>query len=209
MRPCLGRLLILFALLGSAALPATAWGQQGVLELEGGPEAATISVFVDSETGQLVVRDPAGIEPPGEPCEPPPGAPTTEFRCPAGAIGAIVGHLGGGDDSLLVAPDLAVRIGARVDGVSRPLHGGPGADLLRSGSASDLLLGGRGGDRLLGRAGPDLIRAGAGRDRLLAGTGADALYGGPGPDLLRGGSGPDLCRGGPGRDRVGSCALRR
>jgi RTX calcium-binding nonapeptide repeat (4 copies) len=209
MRPRFGR-YVLLALLAWAALPPTAAGQQGgVLELSGGPEPARIIAFVDAETAELVLRDAAGIEPPGQPCEPPPGTPTTEIRCPPGAIRAVVGNLGGGDDAFLAEPDLAVRIGARVDGTPQPLRGGAGSDLLRSGAAADLLLGGDGRDRILGRMGADLLRGGAGRDRIFAAAGGDALFGGSGADLLRGGPGPDLCRGGGGRDRFDSCALRR
>lgn len=208
MRPRLRRLLPL-VLLGSAALPVAAAQGAGVLALNGGPEPAAIAVFVDPDTGELVIRDPAGIEAPGDPCEPAAGTETSEIRCPPGAIEAIVGQLGAGGDSLTVAAGTEVRIGARIEGHLRPLRGGPGADSLQGGVLADVLAGDRGTDRLLGKARDDLLRGGGGRDRLLGGGAADAIYGGAGADLLRGGAGPDLCRGGPGGDRFRSCVLIR
>jgi hypothetical protein len=209
MRSC-PRRLVLLALLVCSAPPATAAAQTGaVLELSGGPEASAIGVSTDPGSGELVVRDPGGIEPPGDPCEPASGTMTSEFRCPPGTIAAIVGSLGAGDDSLTLAEGIGIRVGARVDGRPRPLGGGPGRDRLRGGDRSDLLAGGDGSDLLLGAAGGDLLRGGLGADRLRGGAGADALLGGDGADRLLGGPGPDLCRGGGGPDRLVSCAFGR
>jgi RTX calcium-binding nonapeptide repeat (4 copies) len=196
------------AVLLIAATPGFARAEgPAVLRLSGDSEAARIAVSIDPDSGELVLSDPAGIEPPGAPCTPPPEAATTEIRCPADAIGAIVGNLGEGNDRLTVASDVPVRIGARVSGRLRGLHGGPGADQLYGGAAGDALFGDAGGDRLLARGGADLLRGGLGADRLLAGPGADALFGAAGADRLNGGAGRDFCNGGAGPDGLRSCAL--
>jgi Ca2+-binding RTX toxin-like protein len=87
--------------------------------------------------------------------------------------------LRGGDDTLIVDPDVVANITAR---------GGSGDDTMRGGAGNDRLDGGSGDDRLFG---------GAGNDRLTGGSGDDYLDGGAGKDIQIGGSGnntvvPDL-----------------
>ena len=193
-----------------AAMPGVVRAEgSAALRLSGNSQAAQISVSIDPASGELVLSDPGGIDPPGDPCTPPPGAPATEIRCPADSIGAIIGNLGGGDDRLIVAPDVPVRIGARVSGRLQGLHGGPGGDQLAGGAAGDAIFGDAGADRVLGRGGADLLKGGLGADRLLGGLGADGLFGAGGADRLNGGPARDFCNGGAGRDSYISCALSR
>jgi len=81
--------------------------------------------------------------------------------------------LRGGDDTLLVDPDVVANITAR------------------GGSGDDTMTGGAGNDRLDGGGGDDRIFGGAGNDRLTGGSGDDYLNGGAGKDILSGGSGDD------------------
>jgi hypothetical protein len=202
----LGALAVLIA----ATMPGLARAEgSAALRLSGSSQAAQISVSIDPTSGELVLGDPNGIDPPGDPCTPPPGAPATEIRCPAGSIGAIIGNLGAGEDRLTVAPDVPVRIGARVSGHLQGLHGGPGGDQLAGGVAGDAIFGDAGPDRVLGRGGADLLNGGRGGDRLLGGLGADGLFGAGGFDRLSGGPGRDFCNGGAGRNDYLSCALSR
>jgi len=115
----------------------------------------------------------------------------TEVSCAAGYIGAIVGDLGGGSDTLDADPGLSTMVGAIIDGHPRPLAGGPGRDRLVGGAAADLLVGGGGPDSLIG------------------GAGNDALFGNAGSDKLIGGGGRDSCRGAGGVDTAKSCELTR
>ena len=87
--------------------------------------------------------------------------------------------LRGGDDKVIVDPDVVANIRAR---------GGSGDDIMTGGAGNDRLDGGSGDDRLFGRAG---------NDRLTGGSGDDYLDGGAGKDIMSGGSGdntvvPDL-----------------
>ena len=87
--------------------------------------------------------------------------------------------LRGGDDTLIVDPNVVANITAR------------------GGSGDDTMTGGAGNDRLDGGSGDDRIFGGAGNDRLTGGSGDDYLNGGAGKDILSGGSGdntivPDL-----------------
>jgi hypothetical protein len=151
--------------------------------------------------GRLVLTAPEGLRDPdgsGENCRLD-NAKTGEssaqqVSCASGYIGAIVGDLGSGGDTFNADPALAVMVGAVIDGVRRPLWGGPGRDRLVGG------LGGGGEDLLVGDAGADHIGGGAANDVLL---------GGPGPDRLAGGAGRDLCRGAGDTDRGKSCELAR
>ena len=79
--------------------------------------------------------------------------------------------LRGGDDTLIVDPNVVANITAR------------------GGSGDDTMIGGAGNDRLDGGSGDDRIFGGAGNDRLTGGSGDDYLNGGAGKDILSGGSG--------------------
>ncbi|MGA9636711.1 MAG: hypothetical protein WBQ41_15855, partial [Solirubrobacterales bacterium] len=65
----------------------------------------------------------------------------TEVSCEAGYIGAIVGDLSGGRDVFDADPRLSVMVGGVINGVARPLSGGPGRDRLIGGALPDLLRG--------------------------------------------------------------------
>jgi Ca2+-binding RTX toxin-like protein len=208
-------LLTLLAL-GAAAIPASASAQPGVatsvmtVHSEGATASAAVNLLtVNDQRGidnrisayiapnlRLTLTAPEGLGDPdgaGANCRldnAKPGDNTaTQVSCAPGYIGAIVGALGGGNDTFAADPRLGVMVGAVVDGQPRPLAGGSGRDRLVGGGASDLLEGGSGADSLIGGAGRDL------------------LIGGPGRDKLNGGNGRDSCKGGPGRDTAISCEL--
>ena len=188
---------------------ASASGGATVLTFTGSAIANRTTVSIDSATGELVVREATQVRSPGDPCTPAAGTVTTEFRCPPGSIGAIVGTLGGGNDRFVAARNVRVLIGAVVGGTPRPLRGGPGHDRIFGGRVGDSLFGGPGRDRLFGRRGSDLLNGGPGADRLFGGPAGDILFGGAGRDRHNGGPGRDLCGGGGGRDRQRSCFATR
>jgi Ca2+-binding RTX toxin-like protein len=70
------------------------------------------------------------------------------------------------------------------DGVS--IHGGEGADTLRSGLGEDALFGGAGDDALTGDEASDLLDGGTGNDRYFVkpGNGADEIFDEVGDDVL-------------------------
>jgi Ca2+-binding RTX toxin-like protein len=80
-------------------------------------------------------------------------------------------RLGGGDDQLLVDPDVKASITAR---------GGDGDDTMIGGTGNDRFDGGSGDDVLIGRDGNDSLRGGSGDDDLLGDRGCDVLDGGSG-----------------------------
>jgi hypothetical protein len=174
-----------------------------------------ISAYTDV-AGRLVLTAPEGLRDPdgsGENCRLD-NAKTGEssaqqVSCASGYIGAIVGDLGSGGDTFNADPALAVMVGAVIDGVRRPLWGGPGRDRLVGGLGADLLDGTGGADSLIGGGGEDLLVGDAGADHIGGGAANDVLLGGPGPDRLAGGAGRDLCRGAGDTDRGKSCELAR
>jgi len=220
----------------AVAVPSTASARAGVqahvlnLHGRGASSAATmnvltlndmrgvdnrISVFTGS-TGRLTITAPEGLGDPdgsGSSCSLDNAKPTdstaTEVSCVAGYIGAIVGDLGRGSDTLDVDPSLSVMIGALIDGESRPLAGGPGRDRLVGGGLADLLVGEGGGDSIAGGGGQDQLIGGPGADNLSGGGGGDWLSGASGPDKLNGGGGRDACKGGGGFDAAKSCETAR
>lgn len=174
-----------------------------------------ITAFVDPG-GRLALSAPEGLGDPdgaGPSCQldnAQAGQSTaTQVSCAPGYIGAIVGDLGAGNDTFSADPGLAIVVGAVIDGVRRPLLGGPGRDRLVGGLASDLLDGAAGGDSLLGGGGQDILIGGTGADNIRGGAANDVLQGGGGQDRLNGGAGRDLCRGSAGKDRGKSCELSR
>jgi len=187
---------------------ASASGGGVVFSKTGTAGADQTTVSIDSSTGELVVREAASFPSPGDPCTPAAGTPTTEFRCPPGAVGAIVGNLGGGGDSFIAARNVRVLIGAVVGGELSPLAGDAGPDVIFGGRAGDLLFGSAGRDRAVGRRGDDALFGEGGPDSLLGGPGSDLLFGGARRDRLIGGPGPDGCNGGGGRDRARSCLVK-
>jgi Ca2+-binding RTX toxin-like protein len=174
-----------------------------------------ISLFT-GPTGRLVLTAPEGLGDPdgsGSSCaldNAKPGESTAqEVSCAPGYIGAIVGDLGGGSDTVDADPSFPVMIGALIDGQVRPLEGGPGRDRLVGGALADLLEGDGGQDSIAGGGGQDHLIGGPGADNLTGGAASDWLIGGGGPDRLSGGGGKDLCRGAGGLDTAKSCENAR
>ena len=174
-----------------------------------------ITAFIGA-TGRLTLTAPEGLGDPdgaGESCTLDNAkageSSATEVSCAPGYIGAVVGDLGGGNDTFDGDPALTVMLGAVIDGQQRSLYGGPGRDRLVGGLASDLLDGGGSGDSVYGSGGEDLLIGGPGADNLGGGSANDVLLGGGGADKLGGGAGRDLCRGAGGTDRGKSCELAR
>ena len=203
------RLLVLLAL-AAAALPAAASAKAGVITsvwtVHGSGAAASASVnlltvndarsidnritaFIGS-TGRLTLTAPEGLGDPdgsGHNCtlDNAKAGETTaqQVSCTGGYIGAIVGDLGGGNDTFNADSALSVSVGAVIDGQRRALAGGPERDRIVGGAAPDLLAGG---------AGPDSLSGAGGRDLLLGGAGADKLFGGSGRDKCKGNAGSDV-----------------
>jgi hypothetical protein len=206
------------ALAAAAAAPAAASAQPGVTDavwtVHGHRASASasinvltvndqrridnrISAYIGTD-GRLVLTAPEGLGDPdgsGANCSldnaKPSETTATEVSCASGYIGAIVGELGGGSDTFDADPGLSVMVGAVVNGVPRPLSGGPGRD------------------RLIGGALPDLLHGGAGPDSLIGVGANDVLAGGGGRDKLTGGAGRDTCRGQGGTDTGKACELVR
>jgi hypothetical protein len=212
----LGAFIVLLA--GVAIAPTAAWARSGVVDAvqtippRGAGSATSMNVLTLNDTrridnrisaytgptGRLVLTAPEGLGDPdgaGLHCSldnaRPGESSATQVSCAPGYIGAIVGDLGGGNDTFDADSALLVPIGAVVDGMRRPLAGGLGHDRLVGGSAGDLLAGGAGPDSLAGDGGPDL------------------LIGGRGADKLSGGAGRDFCRGAGGRDTAKGCEIVR
>lgn len=174
-----------------------------------------ISVFT-APSGRLTITAPEGLGDPdgsGSACaldNAKTGDLTApEVSCAAGYIGAIAGDLGRGSDTFDADSSLPVTIGAVIDGLSRPLQGGPGRDRLVGGAMADLLVGGGGADSMAGGGGQDQMIGGSGADNLSGGGAGDWLSGGGGPDKLSGGGGKDTCRGGGGPDSAKNCETVR
>lgn len=121
----------------------------------------------------------------------------------------------GGDDHVVIGPDLkvAVRImtGAGNDyvkagaGYAR-VHGGSGNDSIRLGSGGGIALGGDGDDQMLAGAGDAVLSGGKGNDVMHSGPGARRrlvyLNGDQGEDLLQAGGGINVLNGGRGNDTL-------
>ncbi len=75
----------------------------------------------------------------------------------------------GGDDVVMVRPNVSVRT---------LIDGGDGNDMLTGGSGSNILLGGNGDDVLTGRGARDILIGGLGSDFLLGGAGQNILVDG-------------------------------
>ena len=108
-------------------------------------------------------------------------------------VTGIVMDARGGNDLILLGPNVDVNA---------ELYGGAGDDLITGGGGDDRISGEDGDDVLLGLSGDDLLDGGAGDDFLFGGAGDDELFGGLGDDWLFGGLGLDLLDGGPGRNRL-------
>jgi Ca2+-binding RTX toxin-like protein len=161
-------------------------------------------------SGRLILSSPEGFNnPPPTPSGQCTQDSATQVSCDPGYIGAIVGDLGGGEDSFDGRGLIDVHVGDVAAGQRRPLRGGAGRDRIAGGGGPDLLDGAGGGDSLIGAGGEDLLGGGADRDHLAGGTAGDALFGGGGRDRLNGGPAKDGCNGGGGRDSGKGCEFRR
>jgi Ca2+-binding RTX toxin-like protein len=173
-------ILIVLTLL--AALPApAARAELGpvTLLLAGGSEDNVIRIALNPDGRDYALRSAHSLEAGGGICRHPEERPN-ELLCQAGVIAGFEVNVGGGDDTVALAPDVWIPA---------TLRGGPGGDRLLGGSVSDKLVGGPGDDSLFGRRGDDWVLGGPGRDRLVGGAGNDQLRGGPENDALIGGPG--------------------
>jgi hypothetical protein len=236
MRLGTGKVLGIFLLLaaGSAFAPVAASARPGVdasvgvIQRSGATASVAINLLtlydqqaIDNRiaafiapNGRLTLTAPEGLGDPdgkGSNCSldnAQPGQSNAEqVSCASGYIGAIVGDLGGGNDTFVADLTLPVMVGGVIDGQRRPLAGGPGRDRLIGGALTDLLDGGPGNDSEYGNGEKDVLVGGRGSDGLYGGGGNDALFGGPGADRLSGNAGRDLCKGGSDRDRGKGCEV--
>lgn len=99
---------------------------------------------------------------------------------------------GGGNDQIVIAPDVFQRT---------KLDGGDGDDTIQAGWGDAVLLGGSGNDLVIGGIGNDRIHGDVGNDTLIGGEGVDLLFGGIGDDDFDGGAGFNRLNGGGGADR--------
>ena len=169
------------ALAAPAAMAGT--GQPYTLILEGADGPNVITISLDGNTDEYVIRANGTIGP-TETCSNPPGDPN-ELRCPREDLIGFTVKAGGGNDDIIVKDSVSI---------STIIHGGDGLDDLYGGSNTDRLTGGADEDKLIGRKGSDFLYGGKGRDELLGGAGKDVLRGGPARDVLRGGPGRDDAR---------------
>ncbi len=177
-------LLISFALLALLA-PGLAHAAQPTFTvlLAGGDEANMIRIWLSPDGREYVIDSVVQLEVGGDVCAHPEGIPN-ELVCDAPSIAGFEVNVGGGDDRVTVAKDVAAPV---------TMRGGAGDDSLLGGAGPDKLIGGEGDDRLVGWRGDDL---------LYGGPGEDVLIGGPGNDVLRGGSGLDKLIAGAGSNSV-------
>jgi Ca2+-binding RTX toxin-like protein len=173
-------LLISLAVLAAFAAP-TARATSGPLNLllAGGPEDNVIRIALSPDGRNYVISSIVTLEAGGDLCSHPEERPN-ELVCKAPEIAGFEVNVAGGDDTVVLTPDVPVPA---------TLRGGTGQDRLFGGGAGDKLVGGPGGDVLSGRRGNDWIFGGNGQDRLVGGPGDDQLFGGPHSDVLLGGSG--------------------
>jgi Ca2+-binding RTX toxin-like protein len=112
---------------------------------------------------------------------------------PLSAVSVVRVYGYGGNDRLIVYPQVTKNA---------YLDGGSGNDLLVGGAGIDYILGGDGRDDLEGSGGNDFLDGGHGDDRALGGSGNDTIVGSYGNDVLNGESGNDWITGGAGNDRI-------
>ena len=115
----------------------------------------------------------------------------TAMLFPIGSLADIQIRAGGGNDIIIVAPNVMLTM---------TIDGGAGNDLLVGGNGRSVLIGGSGNDFIYGGDGDDVLLGGDGNDQLFGGGGNDSLSGGAGVDILDGGAGRDLLFGGGGSD---------
>jgi Ca2+-binding RTX toxin-like protein len=111
------------------------------------------------------------------------------YWCPAQKVSV---RMGGGNDTLIVKPDVTVPT---------ELEGGPGTDVIYGGGGNDVIWGGCNPNDLCNTDySPNSLHGGEGDDVLHGAASYDYLYGEAGNDLLDGGLGYDQLYGGDGQD---------
>lgn len=108
-------------------------------------------------------------------------------------VTSIVADGGGGNDSIIIDPDV---------NAPATLYGGVGDDTLQAGQVASFLHGGDGDDTLIGGDGNDQLFGEGNNDTLFGGGGDDALSGGVGNDTLQGQAGIDTLHGDDGNDSL-------
>jgi Ca2+-binding RTX toxin-like protein len=174
-----GILIILMLLAAQPATLARAESEPLTLLLTGGRENNAIHISLSMDGRDYVINSIAPLEAGGDLCSHPSGD-EMELVCEAPAIAGFEVNAGGGNDLVILTPDIPIPA---------TLRGGPGGDRLFGGGAADKIIGGAGDDILGGRRGDDWIYGGPGEDHLYGGVGDDQLRGGPGTDVVVGGSG--------------------
>jgi Ca2+-binding RTX toxin-like protein len=173
-------ILIALTLLAALLAPAAhAEGPPLTLLLAGTSGADLFRIELSADGREYRISSDAMLEAGGDVCRHPEER-MTELDCDAPSIAGFEVNALGGDDTVILGPDIPIPA---------TLRGGPGRDRLTGGSVADKIVGGPDADVLSGRRGDDLLVGGPGGDRLVGGPGNDRLQGGPGSDLLVGGPG--------------------
>ena len=164
------------------------------LDVEGTRRADTISVALNSTTGQVDVVINGGAVQSFDPAQIPAG-----IRVDGGK----------GNDTLNIGDGITLPVEVRGDKGNDTVNGGSGAEVIDGGAGrdscsggggDDVITGGNGADDLSGGAGRDSVEGGNGNDRCDGGDDSDSVAGGNGRDQLAGALGDDHLRGGNGRD---------
>ncbi|WP_302174619.1 cadherin-like domain-containing protein [uncultured Hydrogenophaga sp.] len=116
-----------------------------------------------------------------------------------------VGRLWRTDGSSLALADVTLEVRdpmPRSGGVTAPVVGTAGADLIIGQAGDDALTGGDGDDVILDDAGNDSIDPGDGNDQIFSGADTDLVLAGAGNDTVHAGLGDDRVFGGDGNDAV-------
>jgi RTX calcium-binding nonapeptide repeat (4 copies) len=152
---------------------------------------ATVTLFLSLTVPTLAAADsptPACADGPVTVGDTTFGTPCADVIVAPPGVEAVRG--GGGDDTILPAPILALSdpcpAGCFLGIGSQTFEGGPGDDIVFGERGNDTLRGGEGNDQLFGGIGDDLLRGGPGNDRLAGGFGADSIDGESDNDYIRG-----------------------
>lgn len=199
-----GRQLKIESLEERAMMAADVGLENGLLQIDAGPESAHVQVseiwnhvvvstrdssgrqsshvFSKSDVDRLIFN----------------GGPSSDyFQNNTDIADQIYG--GGGADRLFGGSSRTIVYG----GAGRDeIDGGSGNDFLRGEDGNDVIRGGEGHDRVFGDAGSDVLSGGNGHDKIFGGWGNDTIYGNAGDDTIRGGGGADVLNGSAGHDRI-------
>jgi hypothetical protein len=178
-------LLISFAILAlQAPVLGHAEAKSFNLLLAGGMEPNTISIWLTEDGTTYVIDSIVPLEVGGSICTNPEGK-TNELLCQAPLVNGFEVNSDGGDDQVLIAPNITLPVTVRGGAGNDLLRGGAGPDKLFGGSGNDRLIGWRGDDILNGGLDDDVVTGGPDNDILMRGLGNDELWGGPGDDEIR------------------------